>query len=148
MQVSMSIEYAIHGLIYLASISYGRVTLIGEIAKTIQVPESYLRKVFQILSKRGIVVAQRGARGGYYLAREPEEITLKDVVEAMDGSLPLYCCRALRKGCSITNECPIIEAFEKAQERMYEILEETSIKSLAEDLSKRKDGIRWLGVTV
>ncbi|MFW6181285.1 MAG: RrF2 family transcriptional regulator, partial [Spirochaetota bacterium] len=90
MRFSTGLEYAIHGLVYLATVPPGKAVLISEVASAIGVSETYLRKVFQQLSRSGILHSQRGVGGGFWLAREPGEITLKDVVDAIDGSLPVY----------------------------------------------------------
>jgi Rrf2 family transcriptional regulator, iron-sulfur cluster assembly transcription factor len=110
-QFSLSIEYAIHGLVYLASAGSDAATMVGDIAKATSVPESYLRKVFQLLAKAGLVASHRGVKGGFSLARVPAEITLKDVVEAIDGSLPAYTCLKTARGCSLDEACPVSGAF-------------------------------------
>jgi len=144
MQVPMSIEYAIHGLVYLAGANPGKATLLSDIAGAIKIPESYLRKVFQLLSRNGIVISQRGVNGGYVLAMDPSEITLKDVMDAVEGTHPLYNCISRGRGCSITDNCPIRGAFESATKKMYEILEATTIKDLFIQLSQRKNRVGWL----
>ena len=147
MKFLLSTEYAVHGLISLSLSSSGKAVLLGEIAEAVKVTESYLRKVFQLLSKRGIVVSRRGAKGGYFLGRKSEQISLKDVVEAIEGSSYLYNCLMVQRGCSIFKNCPVREAFEKASERMFEILEKTSIADLADAILKNQDNNVWLKVT-
>jgi Rrf2 family protein len=146
MKFSNSIEYAIHGLIFLSTVPAGTATQITDVAKAIKVPEAYLRKVFQELTRRGILSSQRGVRGGFYLSGDPENISLKDVVEAIDGSLPMYGCLRDRRSCSITLECPVKEAFEEARQKMAEVLDATSIKGLREDLKKHRQEAAWLAV--
>ena len=145
MQFSASIEYAIHGLVYLAVKRSEAATLVGDIADAIKVPESYLRKVFQLLARGGLVSSQRGARGGFTLARMPESITLKDVVEAIDGSLPLYSCMKERRKCACLEECPVSAVFAEARQKMAEVLDAATLESLARSLSHRPAG--WLKVT-
>jgi Rrf2 family protein len=148
MQFSMSIDYAVHGLVYLAFVSPGKTTLLSEIAKAIKVTESYLRKVFQLLAKRRIVLSQRGAKGGYLLARKPDQITLKDIIDAIDGSPPIYSCLKIQRKCNVTQNCVLKETFEKATARMLAILEETSLKDLAADLSNHAGELGWLKATI
>ncbi len=147
MKFSASIEYAIHGLIYLANGPAGKTTLIADVAKAIEVPEAYLRKVFQQLVRSGIVTSQRGARGGFFLAHEPSRISLKEVVESIEGSLPLYSCLKEQRRCTLGPYCPVREAFDEARERMAEVLEATSIKNLRDELSKHTNEISWLRVS-
>ena len=149
MQLSKSVEYAIHGLIYLARDSGVQITLLGEIARVTGVPESYLRKVFQILSRRGIVLAQRGAKGGYLLSRAPAEINVREIVEAMEGSIPLYTCMSQsQKRCSIVENCPVKDVFHTASEKMYEILEKTSLKDILNGFLESGNKPEWLSVAI
>jgi Rrf2 family iron-sulfur cluster assembly transcriptional regulator len=144
-QFSLSIEYAIHGLVFLAAAESGSATLVGDIAKATSVPDSYLRKVFQYLARAGLVASHRGVKGGFSLARAPADITLKDVVEAIDGTLPAYACARTTRGCSLDESCPVSSAFAAAREKMAEVLDATSIQDLARGISKRSAS--WLKVT-
>lgn len=147
MKFSISIDYAIHGLVYLTNAGVGKAVLTSDIARAINVPEAYFRKVFQQLSRSGILNSHRGPRGGFSLARDPEKITFKDVVETIDGSLPLYNCLRFQRGCRISNNCPVNKVFEKARQKMAEILEATSIKDVLQDLSKNSNEAIWLRMT-
>jgi Rrf2 family protein len=151
MQFGTSIEYAIHGLIYMAGngppLGEGAVPttlLVGDIAKATKVPESYLRKVMQLLARAGLVISHRGVKGGFSLALDAREITLADVVEAVDGSLPTWCCVKEQKRCG-DNPCPVSVAFEEARQKMAESLAGTTIAHLASQIAQRADG--WLAVT-
>ncbi len=143
MQFSTSIEYAVHGLIYMADRPPGAV-LVGDIARAIKAPESYLRKVLQQLARGGLLVSHRGVKGGFSLARDAKQISLRHVVEAVDGSLPQWCCVKEKQRCSEA-PCPVSAAFETARRRMAESLEQTTIGGLARSVAKRADG--WLAVT-
>jgi Rrf2 family protein len=144
-QFSASIEYAIHGLVYLASRGAGETVLMGEVSRAIRVPDSYLRKVFQGLARAGLVLSQRGARGGFLLAREPSAISLRDIVEAVDGSLPFYTCLKTKRKCTAKEACPVSKAFDEGRRRMAEVLEATTLDSLAGGIARRSPA--WLKVT-
>jgi len=143
-QFSTSIEYAIHGLVYLAAAKSDSAVLVNDIAAAIRVPESYLRKVLQLLGRGGLVASHRGVKGGFTLARDPKEITLKDVVEAIDGTLPFYACAKTTRKCTIVEACPVSSAFSAARRKMAEALDETSIHALASGISRRSGS--WLKV--
>ena len=147
MKFSTSIEYAIHGLIYLARTPPGNLVLIKNISEATKVPEAYLRKIFQQLGRSGIVTSQRGARGGFRLAGDPGQITLKGIVESIDGSLPVYTCLNELRDCSLSLPCPVHAAFEEAQTRMAEVLEATSIKDLLVDIARQEPVAEWLQVS-
>lgn len=148
MKFSTSIEYAVHGLIYLSRTRAGSLVLTKEVSAAIGVPEPYLRKVFQLLSRSGLVDSQKGARGGYRLGRSAENISLRDVVESIDGSLPTYSCLRDQRGCSPGLRCPVHAAFESARRAMAEVLEVTSIAELAEQISLHEPVAEWLQVPV
>jgi len=143
---STSIEYAIHGLIYLARLVPGRRALTRDVGGATGVPEEYLRKVFQQLSRSGLVSSQKGARGGYQLARPAGEITLRAVVESIDGSLPTYTCLRDQRDCSLGTPCPVHIVFEEARSRMAEVLEASSIEDLADQIGRREPVLAWLRV--
>ena len=145
MKFSTSIEYAVHGLVYLTNASRGEAMLMADIAHAVHVPEAYLRKVFQQLARNGIVTSQRGARGGFSLAREPQQISLRDVVEAIDGPMQRYSCLELERGCAIGGECSVRGVFDRAAEQLAEVLGATSIKDLMLDLSQHASQAAWLG---
>ena len=107
-----------------------------------------MRKVFQQLCRCGILTSKRGALGGFRLARGAAQITLKDVVEGMDGSLPSYSCLKALRDCSLGMRCPVQAAFEKARLKMGTVLEATSIRDLLADISQQQPAAAWLKVTV
>jgi Rrf2 family transcriptional regulator, iron-sulfur cluster assembly transcription factor len=144
MQFSLSVEYAIHGMVFLATSARDGAVLVGDVARATAVPESYLRKVFQLLAKARLVASQRGARGGFTLARPASEITLADVVEAIDGSLPFYACARATRGCSLGEECPVSAAFGEARKKMAEVLGATTIAGLSKKITRRRAA--WLKV--
>ena len=89
MRLTRGVDYGARGAIYLAMQPPGTIALISEIARQESVPESYLAKIFQNLSREGIVQSHRGARGGFSLARPPAEITLGEglILPALEEAL-------------------------------------------------------------
>ncbi len=147
MKFSTSIEYAVHGLMYLAAAPADQPVLIGDVVSATRVPEAYLRKLFQQLVRSGLVVSQRGPNGGLKLARPPERISLKDVVESVDGSLPEYTCMKVVRGCDLAHPCPVHAAFADATRSMKEILQATTLRSVLDDIAGRDSLVDWLRVT-
>jgi Rrf2 family protein len=119
--------------------------LVGDVARATKAPESYLRKVFQVLARGGLVRSQRGVRGGFALGREPAGISLADIVETIDGSLPLYECMKARRKCPVGKACPVSAAFKEARQKMAEVLGRTTLKGLAGGIARRSPS--WLAVT-
>jgi Rrf2 family protein len=129
MKFSKSTELAIHGLWLLANKRPG-LLLIAEMAEAQSVSESYLAKIFQKLARKGLVRSTRGKRGGFTLAREPGEISLADVVRAVEAQEPLYDCMDVGRGCRSRDNCLLREVFHRAEQQMYATLERTSLADL------------------
>ena len=81
--LSQTVEYALRAMVYLASQSPAAQTT-GQIAQATKVPPAYLSKVLQALVRSGIVQSQRGVGGGMSLTKSPQELTILDVVDAVD----------------------------------------------------------------
>lgn len=129
MKFSKSTELAIHGLWLLANKRPG-LLLIAEMAEAQSVSESYLAKIFQKLARKGLVRSTRGKRGGFTLAREPKEISLADVVRAVEAQEPLYDCMDVGRGCRSRASCLLRDVFSRAEQQMYAALEKTSLADL------------------
>lgn len=97
MKFSVGVEYAIHCLLYMVNIEEGKSIGIKDLAAFQGVSETYLSKVYTKLSKSGIVKSVPGAKGGYELAREANEITFWDIVEAVEGNEPFFQCAEIRQ---------------------------------------------------
>jgi Rrf2 family protein len=97
MQFSVGVEYAFHSLFYLVDLPEGKTVGIRQIAELNEITETYLSKVFARLRKAGIVRSVTGVKGGYELARPPEDISFWDVIEAIEGSSFFFQCAEIRK---------------------------------------------------
>jgi Rrf2 family iron-sulfur cluster assembly transcriptional regulator len=133
MQITRSEEYGLRGLLFLANRSPEKVTLVSEISRDQNIPETFLAKIFQRLSKAGLLRSIRGAKGGFSLGRPANEITMREIIEALEGPIALNRC-LLRKGeCEEEKVCPLHQVWEEVQGRFIEVLDRTTI----EDLVKR-----------
>ncbi|MBN7772157.1 Rrf2 family transcriptional regulator [Clostridium aminobutyricum] len=97
MQFSIGVEYALHCMLYMVDIPSGTSVGIKDLATYQGVSETYLSKVYTKLRKAGIIKSIPGVNGGYELARAPENITFWDIVEAIEGSSPLFQCAEIRQ---------------------------------------------------
>lgn len=94
------VEYGLHCLLFLVGAS-PRPASSRDLADLQGVSPSFLAKIFPKLEKAGIVAATEGLRGGYRLARPADEITVLDVVNAIEGGKPLFDCRQIRGRCAV-----------------------------------------------
>lgn len=131
MELTRKGEYAIRGIIYLAQQPPGRVSLISEIAAAADVPQSFLAKIFQNFAKLGLVASSRGTGGGFVLARPASAITLREVVEAVEG--PIVPNRCLSGGaCDRGGPCRVHAVWRQVQTEVIQVLEGVTIDTLAQ----------------
>lgn len=90
LNISERVNIAIHALAYIAAA--GRNASVKRMAEDLQVSETYLAKVLQPLVKEGFIDSKRGAKGGFTLAKKPEDITAYDLITVIEGPLPLNAC--------------------------------------------------------
>jgi Rrf2 family protein len=107
MQITRQADYALRAVIYLSRLAPEERAATSQIAQEQRIPPSFLAKIVSQLSVAGLLQTSRGARGGVSLAKTPSEITLLDVVEAIDGPILLNECVACGGVCSFGNDCPM-----------------------------------------
>jgi len=132
MRLTRGADYGARGIIYLARQPMNTVVLVGEIASAEELSESYLAKIFQDLAKEGLVRSHRGAKGGFSLARPPESITLRQVIEAIEGPIAINRCLAPWEGCDRIDTCPVYPVLARAQEQLLAVLDGATLRDLAD----------------
>ena len=134
MQVTRAGEYAIIGLLYLAKQPAERMVMIDEISEAEDVPKSFLAKIFQSLAKSGLVRSNRGAGGGFSLAKPPGEITLLQVLHSVEGVFALQKCVTDDPECVVSttrmSTCTLCAVFTEAQNRVNEVFARTTLTDL------------------
>lgn len=132
MKLTRGGEYGIRGMLYLAMQPSESVILLSEISRAQKTPESYLAKIFQSLARAGLVRSHRGFKGGYSLGRLAEHITIKDIIEGIEGPIILNRCSLQDSGCAEEKECKIQDVWKDAQNAMLGVLDGTTLADLAE----------------
>lgn len=101
-----------------------------DIAREEDLPQPFLSKILKILSSRNILHSVRGPGGGFRLARKPEEITLFDIVEAIDGVAQFDECALGWKTCQDDKPCPLHNSWKQMRQGLREYLIRTSVADL------------------
>jgi len=130
MQISRKIDYALRAVIYLTLRGDRRPCSAAEIAAREGIPKKFLEKIIQDLIHHGLVHSTRGAQGGYTLARTPEEITFKHVIEAIEGPVSVNVCvgDAGDAGeCSLFPNCGMLWVWREAQKRVMDLFANTTL---------------------
>ena len=145
---SAGVEYGIHCLLFLVGDGgESREASVRDLAELQGVPQDYLAKIFTKLAKSKLVVATEGVRGGFKLARPADEISLLDIVNAIDGQKRIFDCREIRGRCALfegsppvwalDGHCAVHGAMLTAQERMEEALAQQTILDIARKVGRK-----------
>ena len=134
---SKACEYGIRAMIYIAQRSAEQERVgIKDIARRIDSPEPFLAKILQDLSRKGLVQSIKGPNGGFYLEKGGLQVSLAEVVSAIDGDQLFNGCGLGLKVCSEKNPCPIHDEFKIIRNKLKALLENTRVSEFTEDLEK------------
>ena len=131
MQITRQADYAIRAVRYLAKQGPNQRAATSTVAQEMKIPPSILAKIISQLSIAGLLHTSRGARGGVTLARDAKEISLLDVVEAIDGPILLNECVGDPADCVFSDDCLVHPIWVEAQETLVKRLRETKFDKLA-----------------
>lgn len=144
--ITNSVEYGIHSLLWLVDPASGQPSS-RDLAELQGISPSFVAKIFPKLEKAGIVQAVAGIRGGYRLAKAPADITVLDIVDAIEGHKPLFDCQEIRDRCAVfgddapdwaTNDvCAIHAAMLRAEKAMRESLALETLASIAATVERK-----------
>ncbi|HJS19622.1 MAG TPA: Rrf2 family transcriptional regulator [Anaerolineales bacterium] len=130
MQITRQADYAVRAVLHLARMGNGERVATSTVAREQNIPPSFLAKIISQLSIAGLLHTSRGARGGVTLARDPRDITLLEVVEAIDGPIQLNECIGNDGACSFDEVCPVKPVWCDAQEQLVQRLRDTNFGDL------------------
>ncbi len=142
MQITRAGEYGVLGLIHLAQRPPGQMAMIEEISQSEKIPKSFLAKIFQQLVKAGLARSVRGAGGGFVLAKPPGEITVLQIIEAIEGKIVFQRCLQEEPECEHLGGCALCGLLEQAQDGMKEVLTRTTLSDLIARQKKMDSGVR------
>ena len=117
---------------YLAQLGPEKRAATGQIAQEKSIPPSFLAKIVSQLSVAGLLQTSRGARGGVSLAKPAENISLLDVVEAIDGPILLNDCVTNATTCSYDDDCPLKDVWCDAQKMLVDRLAKANFAQLVQ----------------
>jgi Rrf2 family protein len=139
-----NVEYAIHSLVYFVGNPVGSTITIRDLSKFQNISETYLAKAFTRLKKYGIVRSNIGVKGGYSLAKSPDQITFLDIVLAVEGEISFFQCNGVRERCLLVDRGDL--PWEKGQVcAIHQVMIETENK-IKDSLKARN--LQWLHETI
>jgi Rrf2 family protein len=138
-------EYALHSLLVMSA--HAEPVSVRDLARFQELPDRFLAKIFTRLEKAGLVDAIEGVRGGFRLARPPEQITVRDVLEAADPKRTLFECAEIRRHCAlfgkespawaVTGMCRIHLVMKEAEDALQGFLSSKTIADLGREFSRK-----------
>jgi Rrf2 family protein len=128
-------KYGLKAMVYLAGVEPGRTALVADIAANEQIPKKFLDAILSELRNAGFVHSKKGKGGGYMLARLPAEISVGNLVRALDGPLaPIQCAsrRLYRKceDCADETGCAVRLVMLEARDAIARVLDNTSLEQM------------------
>lgn len=130
-------DYALRSLVYMARFPKGKVFYLNTIARKRRISHVFLHKIFQKLSSADIVTSHRGIQGGFSIARDPSRITVREVLESIQGDIVLNRCIIKKDACYRTGLCSIRENLIKLQNMLSNALDGLTLEDLAKEEKKR-----------
>lgn len=138
MKISTKGRYGIKAMLDLALNNGEGVVSLSSIAKRQEVSENYLEQLFAVLRKAGLVKSVRGAKGGYHLAKSSEEITIGNILRALEGSLaPVECVGDEPTECQRSEKCVTRVLWQKIRECVEKLVDSITLKDLVDDYNNR-----------
>lgn len=137
MKLSTKSRYGLRALFDMAYHSGTLPAQIKDISRRQAISPRYLEQIFQDLKKAGLLRSRRGPQGGYFLAKKPQEITVRDIIEAAEGEMALVDCtkeaKARKKKCEFDNLCVTQTIWAEAGRRLNEYFESVTLKDLCDE---------------
>lgn len=138
MKISTKGRYGLRILMDLALHQSEKPRLIRDIAKSQQISEKYISRLVIALRKAGMIRSVRGVNGGFHIAMKPEEITLLDVIEVMEGPLSIVDCVSMPKKCTHSENCTPREVWCKLNDDIRGLMRGTTLADILASYEKQK----------
>jgi len=137
MKISTKGRYGLRILMDLAIHQSEKPRLIRDIAQSQQISEKYISRLVISLRKAGLIRSIRGVNGGFHLDRKPEDITLLEVVEVMEGPLSIVDCVTAPRKCRLHENCAPREVWCKLNESIRDLMRQTTLADILAACEKR-----------
>lgn len=133
MKLNQATDYGFRMVLYMSILPYGTKITGAELSKALSIPNRFLLKIMRNLTRAELIKSFRGVDGGFTLAKKPNEITLVDVIDAVEGTTYLQTClydpQSCSRGCN--GICAVREAFMSVNREVVERLGSVNFETLA-----------------
>jgi len=141
MQISYKIDYALKVILHLSGNYPDKMDHIKDISNTQDIPKKFLEQVLLLLKKGGFVMSKKGPRGGYYLKKSPDEITMGDIIKYINGPVsPISCVdEGNETTCDFSSFCVFRPVFNEVEKEISNIIDNKNFKDLLEEHIRLKE---------
>lgn len=130
MQFTKAEEYGLFGAVHLAKQPRGAVVSLTEISVAQNIPDKFLAKIFQSMTRAGILKSHRGVRGGFSLTKPPKRITIADILNAIQGDTDPVKCISDGAPCGKRGDCAVRDLILEGRKQMYEYYDTQTLEDL------------------
>jgi len=130
--ITRDTDYAVRALCFIANNKKGIIP-VSELTRNLKTPKPFLRKILQILNKKGLLRSYKGKGGGFMLTIAPDKIFLADLIEIFQGSLKLNECIFKRRICPDIRTCKLKKRIDTIQKYVVSELKDITLASLLAD---------------
>jgi Rrf2 family iron-sulfur cluster assembly transcriptional regulator len=141
---SRSAEYAIRAFVYLAQVPEGKYAMVKNIAQESEIPTHFLAKILQQLARKGFLRSSKGPTGGFSLRKSPDDISLLEIVDAIDGLAEYERCPSGMTECNDEAPCGMHESWKELRSRIIGYMEGTTISDVARSLQQKREALAKL----
>jgi Rrf2 family protein len=138
---SRSAEYAIRAFVHLAEVPEGKYAMVKNIAEASETPTHFLAKILQQLARKGFLRSSKGPTGGFTLRRPADEITVLEIVDAIDGLSEYQRCPSGMTECNDEAPCGMHESWKALRSSILEYMEDTTIADVAAALQQKREAL-------
>ena len=140
MKISTRGRYAIRVMLDLAEHNTGEYIPLTDIAKRQNISEKYLEAIVSSLVKSGFLTALRGKKGGYKLTKDPEDYTMRSILQITEGAFaPVACLETTPNSCERAAECKTLKMWEGLQKLVNDYFENITLQDLLNDTASADD---------
>lgn len=130
MQFTKAEEYGLFGAVHLAKQTKGAVVSLTEISQAQNIPDKFLAKIFQSMTRAGILKSHRGVRGGFSLTRPAKKISIADILNAIQGDTDPVKCISNGQPCSKRGDCAVRDLILEGRKQMFAYYEKQTLEDL------------------
>lgn len=137
MIISTKGRYALKAVFELAISDMNTPVSLNTISEKSNLSELYLEQIFSVLKKKGIIKSIRGVQGGYFLSRNPKEISVGEIIKALEGELTPSKCLIDEGYCDMLDRCPTYMIWDKIKKSIDDVIDNTTVQDMVDEYNQK-----------